>query len=126
MTNVVAVYVGQAGLTNLEVGLSQAVWGFKQNTGEEAVARPLVLWTNDESPARIWWLAPELRLLDDNDLQSLGYPTTPKGQYLCRTLTKLMTEAPAAPGRLVGALTHRRRFGQPMATTWAALGTALP
>lgn len=99
--------------------------GAVQLTGDEAAAELLVLWTNDESPARIWWLAPELRLLNEADLLALRYPTTPRGDYLCRTLTEVMTAAPQAPGRVIGALTHRRRFGQPMATTWATLSTVL-
>lgn len=40
MSNVVAIYVGQAGLANLTVGLGQGIWGFKKNLDDLARIAP--------------------------------------------------------------------------------------
>lgn len=92
--------------------------GAVQRTGREAAAELLVLWSDAEEPARIWWMEPGLHLLDDSDLRARGYPREPSGTYLCRELGQRMQNPPIVSGQRIGALTTGRRFGEPMATTW--------
>ena len=110
------------GLYNMRFGRRR---GAVRLTGAQAAAQILVLRTGGDQRLVAWTLKPSLEILGEEALTELGYPTRPRGDYLCRQLEARIDlpanwQAHVLPSAPVGT-----PGGAPWATDWQSLAEAL-